>query len=364
MRRTWGVVALALAACTPRSKSKPPETPVIEPTPVLTPTPWWTGGEGACPSTEAPPAPGGPPGSGFRPGVLNGGPPPQGRVWCTSGGVEHGPSTRFHPSGNPAEAGVFDRGERIGAWTTWHANGPMASHGHYAEARMTGVWATWWPTGAPRDRGEYVVNQKRGMWLHWDEDAQPGDSPARFIEYDDKGDERARGVFRDGQPVEMLPVCLIGESYPGCRIVPILDITVRTAVERPAPRTGQDDESGVFEVGMILNVSDRHGLGASIGLLGGDDYAGKVVRARYRFWLHRYIALEATIGQLYGHDDTPVTVDDRGTVAGLTLLGGDILGVIVEVQDDGGERSTHVGVRVGLPTVLIAAYIAAHVGGH
>lgn len=372
MRRTWGtasaracalgLAALAATACTPRSRSKPPEAPEIVQTPAITPTPWWTEGAAACPSKELPPAPGGPPGSGHRPGELVGGPPPAPRVWCRVAGVDHGPSTTFHPTGNPAEAGVIDDGFRVGAWTTWHGAGPMASHGHYDNDKLVGVWQTWWPSGGPRDRGEWAGDARRGMWLLWDDGARHGDSPDRFVEYDDHGKLRARGVFRDGQPVETLDVCLIGQSYPGCRLVPVLDTTLREALARPSPPEGRDAASMVFEGGLILNVSDRHGLGFSAGMHAGDDYARRVVRARYRLWFWRHFALELSVGRLYAHDDRPAGTTGRGRVVGVTVLGGEILGVIAEAQDDGGETSVHVGVRVGLPTVLAALYVAAHLG--
>ncbi len=351
------VVATMATGCMPRSKAAPPAAPQVSIAPALEPAPWWTTAAAACPSAEAAPVPGGPPGSTTRPGALQGGPPPQPRVWCSAGGLEHGPSTTFHPAGNPAEAGVFDDGFRVGAWTTWHPSGPMASHGHYANNQLVGIWSTWWPSGGPRDRGEWHEQHQRGMWLYWDDDARPGDSPARFVEYDTRGAEIAHGVFRDGQPREMLPVCLIGTAYPECRLVPLLDITLRWPTTRPQPHPTEAETSTVFEAGALLNVSDRHGLGFSAGFHVGDDRANRVLRARYRVWFARYGFVEVGLGRLHTRQRTGV---DRGVVGSLALGAGDILSVVVEAEDVDGEPALQLGVRIGLPTVLVSAYLLAH----
>jgi hypothetical protein len=360
-----GSIVCALAGCPGRPNGAMPVPPDVVPMPPVSPG-WWTSGDAACPALDTgAPVPGGAPGATVHAGRVAGA-PEHGIVQCMAAGVPHGPSTRFHAGGQPAESGLLDRGRQSGPWTTWHPNGTVASHGVYRGGEMDGAWSTWFPSGNPRDRGEYHELRRRGVWLTWKDEGFRGAEPDAWVEYDKKGRGRKHGRFRNGEPTESLPICLIGMAYPACRSLPLIDITLGATVGQAAGEDPGKRAIGGIQFGGIFNINEEHGVGASFGWIFDAGYPAMVYDVRYRYWLGEFLALEGALGVISPHSDHP------GDGAGMRLQSGFVVGDVitlvtgVERHPTGGgtdDYFAYAGVRVGAPTILTALYVAAEVAG-
>jgi len=342
--------------------------PEVAVSPPLTEKPWWEAGDAACPSLERSYAAAtGPPGANIERGHIVGAPPPRGsRVWCQAGGVEHGPSTTFHPNGKRAEQGEFERGQRVGVWTTWHPNGQMASNGPYANGQPDGVWWFWSPSGSPSELGQLVAGSRVGMWLSWSKDAGPDASPRAFRVFDEQGKVTTRGGFRDGKPVLTRPLCLMGRALPECRLILVGDLNLRLTPTEAATSTESGGRpSATLSLGAVLNVAGNHGIGVRAGRHLYEEYAKWTVRGQYRYWLRSWLAADVGYGILFARDDL-TGASSRGDVGSLTLNVADLVGLVVELEryDAGGgdEQVFHFGIQFGAPVLLTAAYIAARIG--
>ena len=350
----WWIVALALlAGCPGGSSARPPVIPSVTVVPPVEPVPWWTQGNGACPPLHGQPAPGGPPGTSVTPGYVAGS-PAVGEVHCEAGGVAHGPATKFHAGGRPAESGLLDRGTRSGPWTTWHVNGKLASHGPYAAGRPIGVWSSWYPSGSPRDVGELGPEHAVGVWLEWEDGAPTHSSADRFTEYSKSGSVKMRGYVRGDALKESLLVCAIGMAFPACRILPLVDFGIVTPHSEPGDDSSRSEAT--LELGVLVNIDEKHGVGGTYGWRFDATYPASQLGGRYRYWVHDYIAVEGGAAVLFPRDDHP----GQGRL-GMTAQGGlvlaDVLTLIIAVErHPTGEAASDTlalaGIRIGLPTIL------------
>ncbi len=335
--------AAALGGCVPRSMPPAPPPQGVIVAPAIEPEPWWARGAEGCPSR-----------------VIRGAAPPKGHaIWCEAAGVLDGPYTRFHADGKPAVVGTYDRGMRTGRWTMWHASGGVAAHGEYERGQPVGVWSTWRASGAPLERGALAGTRKRGMWLTWtDPQAMSTDTPERFDLYDDDGDRRGGGVYRGGEPVQTLPLCFMGKAYPQCRVLPVLELTLRNG----SRALSEDGDKGtiVTEIGAIVNLTDHHSIGLSAGGMIDDAYGWLVLRGRYRYWAQRWLPVELGLGVLLPHQRYG---GNGNTVSAMVTLA-DWIGAGIEVETfdtgAGAGRETHAMAvwRLGTPTLLSLAILA------
>src|ERR1700733_8707287 len=232
--RTAILLVVASAGCPASPRSPAPLAPPTIVDPAVVP-PWWSKGDSACPSLDIV-VPGAAPGSTAQPGHVRRTPT---NIYCEAGGVAHGPITRLDPAGRPVETGTMIQGKRIGAWTTFHPDGAIASFGIYNPVGApTGVWSTWYPSKRLRDRGELFNGVKVGLWQEWDDDGDVARDPDRFIEYDDESHPVMHGEYREGTPLEVLPVCAVGIAYPGCRFIPLAEFGLREGLDEPTPTRG------------------------------------------------------------------------------------------------------------------------------
>jgi hypothetical protein len=359
--------ALAQGACRQLSSKKLPEVPTANTDPVSVTHKWWQAGDRACPSMEVERSTGGPPGANIVPGRVYGAEPPGGdRVWCAAG-VDHGMSTTFHPNGARANQGEYVLGVQQGIWVRWYANGQMESRGTYTDGAQTGVWEYWAQSGAPTRRGTLDQGKRVGMWIDWEDDAAAVDDPDEWTLYGGKGKAKRSGVFRDGEPIETHPLCVVGIAPPECQLILLADFTVRATpnADATSSKAGNSKLSYPLELGGIYNFGERHGIGLSAGYNFADEYSGFAVRARYRMWMGRYFGLDLGYGALWARDGLE-GANGRGSSAFIALSGADLLSLVVEVQrydaGDGLEYATHLGLRIGAPVMVAILYILAHVG--
>ena len=352
------LVSIALAGCPGTPKGKPPARPQVVITPSTGPTPWWTAGDAACPSLVGQPIPGGAPGTSITMGHVVGS-PAAGWVYCAAGGIAHGPTTRFHPGGRPAETGTMDRGRRTGTWTSWHANGQLQSNGAYADNERVGMWSTWYPSGSPRDRGEWRLGHRAGIWLQW-EDGQSADADAdTFTEYHTgSGDVTSEGVVRGDELKTGKPLCILGVAYPLCRIIVLGDLGIHWDADHDAGSSSV----ATIQLGGIINLTRRHAIGGTFGWRFDADYPATIAESRYRYWLHDYVAAEIGVGLITPRGDHPGG-KRPGQFAHGALVFADALDLVATIEyqpieGGGGEFVALAGVRFGLPSILTAIYIA------
>jgi antitoxin component YwqK of YwqJK toxin-antitoxin module len=364
MERFVAFAAAVLVAGCPRTVKPPIEPGPVSVAPAISPTPWWASGDAVCPTLEAPPVPGAPPGATTYPGrIVGSADAPMHDIHCDAGGVAHGPATRFHADGKtPAESGSFDRNVKNGVWTGWHGNGRLAWQRTLSNGKPTGgAWRTWYESGTPAERGWLKNDRRHGVWLLWTDGRGEHAEPDRWVEYDDKGGEKSRGVNYHGQLHETLPLCILGMRYPMCRVILIGEFGVRDSLSGDTAE-GTNTGEATFELGGILNLDDRHGIGISGGWIFDATYPGTVVKGRYRLWFHDYLALEGSGGILNKRGNEP-GVGGQGLTGDIAFVLADTLvaHVTIERYADS-ETRTLFGLKLGLPGILTAAYVAAHIG--
>jgi hypothetical protein len=340
-----------LAGCPGKPTNPRPVGPTLASTHDA-PLPWWNSGDAACPALNAV-VPGAAPGATVQAGHVR---KTATDIYCEAAGGAHGPATRFYPDGKPAENGYVDRGLRVGMWTAYHPNGTIASYGGYTGGMPGGVWSTFYPSGQERDRGDRRGDQRLGLWLAWDDRGPANRDPDRFTDYGPDGKAAMHGVFVDGDPTEMLGACIIGLAYPYCRFLPVLDLGYRRDPNETKPARGKPGSLNL-ELGGFANLDAHHSIGATAGWIFDATYPAYIVEGRYRFWLFSWLAAEGGVGRLVGRG---VADGVDGFEAHVGLVGADIAAVTLTAERHGGESIGLVGVRFGLPTLLIGAYAAAH----
>lgn len=116
--------------------------------------------------------------------------------------VDHGTYRVFHPNGQLAEEGRFERGVRVGPWTWYHEDGSLRGEcvyedgvgeytayypsgavlrrGRHRGVEREGIWTEWYESGAKRMQGPYVDDEQHGRWTYW-EDGNP--TPVLSIDF-------------------------------------------------------------------------------------------------------------------------------------------------------------------------------------
>jgi antitoxin component YwqK of YwqJK toxin-antitoxin module len=284
-------------------------------------------------------------------------------IHCDAGGIAHGPATRFHADGKtPAEAGVFDRNQKNGVWTGWHPNGRLAWQKTLEGGQPAGgAWRTWYESGTPAEQGWLKNGKRHGVWLEWRDGGGEHAEADRWTEYD-SGRAKGNGVRVGDELIESLPLCILGMRFPACRAILIAEFGARFDPSGGTPE-GTNTGEATFEIGGILNLDERHGVGLSGGWIFDATYPGTVVKGRYRIWLHNYIAFEASGGLLRKRGDE-VGVGDTGFTGEAAIVFGDTVVAHATIERyDGSETRGLVGLKLGLPGILTAAYVLAHLGG-
>lgn len=94
------------------------------------------------------------------------------------------------------------------------------------------------------------------------------------------------------------PVCIIGRS--DCRTIVLAEVSwgrVDSYQDMPDATRHHNHLLGDLELGMLVNVAARHGVGLSVGGAS-DPYRTDIhliMRGRYRFWLDRRMGLEGSL---------------------------------------------------------------------
>jgi hypothetical protein len=346
------VLVVVCAGCPGSPESPAPRAPELVVTPPVAPTPWWSKGDAACPALEMV-VPGAAPGATTHEGHLHRTPTD---IYCEVAGTPYGPATRLYPDGRPAETGTIVSGKRVGAWTAFHPDGAVAAFGEYnGVGTQDGTWSTWYASKRPRDRGTWFNGAKVGLWQEWDDGGDPSRDPDRFVEYDSKSRPVMHGVYRDGTPLEALPVCAFGIAYPGCRLIPLVELGFREAPNEPTPTRGKKG-SATFELGGLVNLTPHNSLGMTYGWVIDGTYPATQLELRYRYWLLRWMAFEGGVGRLSGRDGAP-----DGTEFRIAVVGADIGSLTFTFErhtlPGGDESQALFGVRFGLPTLAGAALV-------
>jgi hypothetical protein len=109
--------------------------------------------------------------------------------------------------------------------------------------------------------------------------------------------------------------CFVGRAWPLCTSVTLIELT--TYYGEPV--------QGTAELGVMVNRSNGHGVGISVGGLGmegdveGTAIDSLIVKGRYRYWLGNYIGIDAIVSWM--------TKDISGASAEIGLTLADMVGV-------------------------------------
>jgi hypothetical protein len=154
------------------------------------------------------------------------------------------------------------------------------------------------------------------------------------------------------------PLCFRGRTLPNCRSFLLTEFDLALT-----------DGSTRWELGAMKNVGSRSAIGGSLLLRGAEnDSSAFGVKARYRWWLSRALALDVSSG---------ILVVGPGTApgfAGHVGLGiGDLVGLSIEAETvppdfEGGKRirwfgGVRVGAHVGTIVGVLAGILSYGCGG-
>jgi len=157
------------------------------------------------------------------------------------------------------------------------------------------------------------------------------------------------------------PVCIIGHRE--CRTIVLLE-SAWGYKSRIAGENRDDDLYLADEVGVLVNLDRQHGVGLSGGYTSLTDSPDRfVVRGRYRYWLSKYKAGEASLGYIGGDGAHGVrtelaveAADHIGLVLGVDVASTRFDGTVTEVG-----IAIRFGGFAGVPIALLA-YMAASIG--
>ena len=157
------------------------------------------------------------------------------------------------------------------------------------------------------------------------------------------------------------PVCVIGHRE--CRTVVLLE-SAWGWKSRIAGENRDDDLYIAAEVGVLVNLDRERGVGLSGGYTTLTDSPDRfVLRGRYRHWLSKYKAGEATLGYIGGDGAHGVrtelaveAADHIGLVFGVDVASTKFDGTVTEIG-----LAVRFGGFAGLPIALLA-YMAAGIG--
>ena len=129
---------------------------------------------------------------------------------------------------------------------------------------------------------------------------------------------------------------------------------------------GGDEHSAAIDAGLVVNVNKRHGVSVGGSVYFGDEFARVGLRLGYRYYLVRWLAVDASAGVVFPRGDLSGAAE-RGTLARVELNVVDAIAVGVEATRfdlDGSGRQTaaFATVRVGWAPLGLAAWLALQLG--
>lgn len=159
--------------------------------------------------------------------------------------------------------------------------------------------------------------------------------------------------------------CVLGRPEPSCETLMVAQFTYYPRIQR----YGDLDPAYEWELGALVNRGRTQALGATV-VLGGDGNGIRTaLKGRYRRWVGRYAALDASGGVAYARRDVadPSSADHEpalGVTGDLTLGLTDWMAVGVRGDlmwsglDREPARVTYGAVRLGTVPGLVAGIVA------
>jgi antitoxin component YwqK of YwqJK toxin-antitoxin module len=135
--------------------------------------------------------------------------PPEGlKQWCErEDGTQHGPSVFFYPEGGRRAEAQFRDGALDGRYREWHPNGQLALEGSYDRDLRDGGFTLYDEAGHKRSYEEYrrgVQHGKAQVWwpngrLMLDAAYVDGKRHGPAVTYFENGRKQTEGVFEHGE---------------------------------------------------------------------------------------------------------------------------------------------------------------------
>ena len=147
-------------------------------------------------------------------------------------------------------------------------------------------------------------------------------------------------------------VCKLPESYPACRVTLLFDVGARGAPVGFTPAEGSSPASSTLELGFMVNFAPAHSVVFSGGWVFDADHPAAILRPRYRYWPHRYLAVEGSTGVLIKRRDNP-DVPGAGWMFEAAVTLADVVGVTATVEHYPGHDTYFLyGVRFGFGALI------------
>jgi antitoxin component YwqK of YwqJK toxin-antitoxin module len=83
--------------------------------------------------------------------------------------LRHGLAKAWYPNGKIEQEGIYQFGEKAGAFTYWHENGQVAATGEFRNDQPEGTWVWWHENGQKLAVGQYQAGVLMGEWRWWSE---------------------------------------------------------------------------------------------------------------------------------------------------------------------------------------------------
>lgn len=123
-----------------------------------------------------------------------------------------------------------------------------------------------------------------------------------------------------------------GKPPPDCRSFWVLESGWNLRQQGNNVRETKEDFLFVADFGYMRNVSSRSAIGGTAYVGADDDGALYGLRARYRFWLHRWFALDISPGILLAGQDNYMEPQFPGFVGSVSLGFGDWFALKTQFQ--------------------------------
>lgn len=88
-------------------------------------------------------------------------------VYEATGGVRHGKSQLFYPSGEVAAEHHFRQGLLDGDSREWYPGGALKMEGFYKDGKKHGSFKFWSRTGKPQEMGKYLIGHRVGIHVSY-----------------------------------------------------------------------------------------------------------------------------------------------------------------------------------------------------
>lgn len=157
--------------------------------------------------------------------------------------------------------------------------------------------------------------------------------------------------------------CTVGRPQPSCERLLVAQFTFYPRIER----SSELDAPYEWEIGLLVNRSPTHAAGATVVLGMDGEGIRTAIKGRYRRWLGRYAALDASGGMAYARRDQagPFETDPAFGVTGDLAVGlTDLVSVGVRADlmwsglDRGPAGATYGAVRLGTYPGIVAGILA------